>query len=216
VGVGLIAVSSLVLAAVAELRSKTTRRDVIFFAILVGFPVAALMLFGFAVHMRLLGRHFTSLLPFLLMLVALGLRQLLFGTHKLARAVGIGAIAILLISALEIRFAPRHRRDDYRSATSIARAAIATGKKVWWLADETAGAYYNLPLNSPNLVSTSNLLRHPVKSLPPPDLVCLSKPDIYDPDAEIRNYVREHDFTLKRMLPAFQIFDRASQHSQAH
>jgi len=117
---------------------------------------------------------------------------------------------VLLVSALEIRFAPRHQRDDYRSAANLARSVIATNEKVWWIADELTGAYYKLPLDSPNLTLSSSLIESSLASAPTPDLVCFSKPDIYDPSGKIDNYLREHDFKVTRVLPAFQIFERQS------
>ena len=158
--------------------------------------------------MRLLGRHFTPLLPFLLILLAIGFERILFSKRRWLSAVAIIAIVVLLVSALEIRFAPRHQRDDYRSAANLARNAIAANEKVWWIADELTGAYYKLPLGSPNLTLSSSLTENSLASDPTPDLVCFSKPDIYDRHGKIDNYLREHDFKVTRVLPAFQVFER--------
>jgi hypothetical protein len=207
-GLGVIAVFSLGAAAVVGLRKKATWRDFIFFGIAIVLPLIAVMLAGGAAHMRLLGRHFTPLLPFLLAFLGFGLAQLLFASRGWIRAVAVAAIVTLLISALEIRFAPRHQRDDYRTAAGEARRAIADGEKVWWAADVSTGAYYGIPLNSPDLTLGSNLSDRFFETLPTPDLVCLSKPDIYDPNDKIRNYLRAHDFKVMRVLPAFQIFQR--------
>jgi hypothetical protein len=208
VSVGVISVFTLCAPAVTELRKRATRRDCIFFGIAIVLPLIAVMLAGGAAHMRLLGRHFTPLLPFLLAFLGFGLAQLLFASRGWIRAVAVAAIVTLLISALEIRFAPRHQRDDYRTAAGEARRAIADGEKVWWAADVSTGAYYGIPLNSPDLTLGSNLSDRFFETLPTPDLVCLSKPDIYDPNDKIRNYLRAHDFKVMRVLPAFQIFQR--------
>jgi hypothetical protein len=205
---GTIAVLVLLSAAFTALRKKATRRDFIFFGIAVILPLAALIAAAMVSHVRLLGRHFTPLLPFLLFLFAVGFERILFGERRWLRPAAIIAIIVLLISALEIRFAPRHQRDDYRSAANLARNAIAANEKVWWIADELTGAYYKLPLDSPNLTLSSKLTDP--ASAPAPDVACLSKPDIYDPSGNIDNYLREHDFKVTRVLPAFQIFERQS------
>jgi hypothetical protein len=209
---GVAAVLILCAASISEVRKEITRRDLIFWGIAAAMPAAILTFAGTAMHMRLLGRHFIPFLPFILAFLAIGLKQLLAASHSQGRVVAGVTTVILLLSALEIRFAPRHRRDDYRSAANLVRSAVAAGERVWWLADETAGAYYNLPLNSSNLSLPSTLSNSSLATLPAPDLVCLSKPDIYDTDGTIRQYVREHDFRVKRVLPAFQIFE----HQPAH
>ena len=207
---GAIAVLVLLSAAFIALRKKATRRDFIFFGIAAILPLAVLIAAAVISHVRLLGRHFTPLLPFLLILLAIGFERILFSKGRWLRVAAIIAIAALSISALEIRFAPRHWRDDYRSAANLARNAVTANEKVWWIADEVTGAYYKLPLDSPNLTLRSSLNEDSLETAPTPDLVCFSKPDIYDPHGKIGNYLREHDFKVTRVLPAFQILERQS------
>jgi hypothetical protein len=145
------------------------------------------------------------LLPYILAFLALGLNRLLLTRRFAPRVIGVAAIIILAGSALEIRFAPRHQRDDYRTATAEAREAIAQGKKLWWFADPDTAAYYKLPLNSPKLTLVNN---QSPDTLPSPDIIVISKPDIYDPRGEIERYLRQHNFELKQILPAFQIFHK--------
>jgi hypothetical protein len=199
-------------AACSDLRKEVRRREVIFFGFAVALPFLAALTAGIAGNMRLLGRHLTPLLPFILATIAVGLRRLVWSKQLWTRGIAFGAIAMLCLSAIEIRFAPRHQRDDYRAAAEEARRGIADGEKVWWAADVSTGAYYGVPLNSPALTLGSNLSDRSFETLPAPDLVCLSKPDIYDPNDKIRNYLREHNFKVMRVLPAFQIFQRQTDH----
>lgn len=180
------------------LRNGLTRRHLIFFVLAVGGPFALVLLAGAAGHMRLVGRHLSPLLPFLLAWLAAGLAVLVSGAlwKKLLAA---GVLLALLVSALEIRFAPRHRRDDYRAAAALARAAVASGQRIWWLADADTGRYYRVPLDSP-LVATSST------AAASPSLVILSKPDIYDAAGEARAYLTRNGFRVERTLPAFQIW----------
>jgi hypothetical protein len=208
--IGVIAVLVLLSAALIALRKNATRRDLIFFGIATILPLAVLIAGAVIDHLRLLGRHFTPLLPFLVIIFAIGLERMWFGERRWLRVAAIAAVIVFLISALEIRFAPRHLRDDYRSAANLARDAVAANEKVWWIADEITGAYYKLPLDSPNLTLRSSLNEDSLEAAPTPDLVCFSKPDIYDPRGMIGSYLREHDFKVTRVLPAFQIFERQS------
>ncbi len=180
----------------------------VFFAIAAGFPAVLLIAAGFIGHVRLLGRHFMPVLPFLIAFFAVGWERLIAARRFWSTLIAISTVFILFASALEIRFAPRHQRDDYRSAASEARQAIVGGKKVWWAADFNAAAYYGVPLSSPNLTLSSNLDGASFQNLVTPDLVIFSKPDIYDPHGKIDNYLREHDFKVTRTLPAFRIFER--------
>ena len=109
---------------------------------------------------------------------------------------------MLLASALEIRFAPRHRRDDYRAAAALAQQAADHGDKVWWLADLSTGVYYHLPLDQGQITTSPPLGEHGHG----PDLVILSKPDIYDSSGEVRAYLARHEFKVMKELPAFQIY----------
>lgn len=205
---GIIAVLILLSAAFIALRKKATRRDLIFFGVAAILPLAVLIAGAVVGHLRLLGRHFTPLLPFLIILFAIGFERILFSKRRRLRVAAIVAVIVLLLSALEIRFAQRHQRDDYRSATNLARNAIAANEKVWWIADELTGAYYKLPLESPNLTLSANLTENSLETVAMPNLVCFSKPDIYDPQGKIDNYLREQDFKVTRTLPAFRIFER--------
>jgi hypothetical protein len=187
-------------------RVKPTRRDWLFWEIAAGIPFLAVAMAGYAGQIRLLGRHFTPLLPFILAFLAIGLNRLLLSglTGRLIAAV---TLLLYLTSALQIRFAPRHQRDDYRDAAAEAKEAIRTGKTVWWAADTQTAFYYGLSPKLPGL-SLAPAAR-PLQRLSPPDLVYLSKPDIYDADGRITSYLREHNFIAAREIQAFQIFEKA-------
>jgi len=116
-----------------------------------------------------------------------------------------GTLAVVLVSALEIRFGPHFRRDDYRSAAAVARTALDAGEKVWWLADVSTGRYYHVPFGSPQLTVTPDL-SGPVTT---PDLVIFSKPDIYDSSDAVRHYLTANGFTVTQIQPAFEILKRS-------
>ncbi len=201
---GTLAVLILLLTGFIALKGRINQRSVLFFAIAVALPFVLVLAAGASSHMRLVGRHLTPLLPFLLAGMAIGLARLLSARALWRKSLAVGLLAILLFSALEIRLAPRHRRDDYRSAAAIAREALVSGQRVCWLADVSTGLYYHVPFGSPRLATSLNL---PGPN-PPPDVVILSKPDIYDASGAVRSYLAAEDFKVTRALPAFQIWTR--------
>jgi hypothetical protein len=202
---GLAAIVSL---GVAACRNKIDKKRIAFFVIVALAPFVLVLSAGVVGHVRLLGRHLVPLLPFLLIVLGAGVCRLVSSESKTVRAIAVGALVILLMSALEIRFAPRHQRDDYRTASAEARRALDDGKKVWWAADASTAAYYGVPLESPELTLSSSLSDRALETFPPPDVIVYSKPDIYDAKGTIDTYVRAHDFKAMRVLPAFQIFER--------
>ena len=214
--VGIVAVVTLSLAGFSTLSRNVNPRRLIFFGLAVGLPFLLVLAVGYVGHMRLLGRHLTPVLPPVLALLAVGLNRLFSSPRLILRPFALLCVTVLAASAVEIRFARRHQRDDYRSAAAEARKAIADGKKVWWAADISAAHYYKVPLDLPDLTLGSNLNDDSIVKLPPPDLVLLSKPDIYDPTGKIDNYLRAHDFKVTRTLPAFQIFQRRPDHDRSH
>ncbi|MDQ3200371.1 MAG: hypothetical protein M3Q46_14515 [Verrucomicrobiota bacterium] len=202
--IGALAISALILAGGLKLKDRLGKRPVLFFLLSVALPFLLVLGAGVTGHMRLLGRHLTPLLPFLLALMAAGLTTLLSAPSAWKKSIAWASLVILLLSALEIRFADRHRRDDYRSAALIAKQAQEAGRHVWWLADISTGLYYRVPLDSPE-INPSPALPSPKQA---PDLVILSKPDIYDSTGAVRAYLALNHFKVTRVLPAFEIWSR--------
>lgn len=205
---GSVAILALGVSAFRFYRDQPDKKRVLFFAIMIAAPFVLVLAAGVVGHVRLLGRHLVPLLPFLLIVLGAGACRLFGSQAKTARAIAIGALAVFFLSALQIRFASRHTRDDYRTASAEARRALVDQKKVWWAADASTAIYYSVPLDSPNLILSQNLNDRAFETVSPPDLVVYSKPDLYDTQHKIDNYLRAHDFKVTRVLPAFQIFER--------
>jgi len=201
---GLVAVLVLAIAGFFALRGAMTRRSAIFFLLAVAGPFLIVFAAGVLGQMRLLGRHLTPLLPYLLAWMGAGLAALFSGSIA-RRTLGLAAVVVLLASSIEIRVAPRHRRDDYRTAVTVARKEIAAGHRVWWLGDMATARYYGLALGSPGLVTQPE----PPVSGAPPEVVILSKPDLYDARGEAGRYLALHGFKIEEVLPAFQIWRQA-------
>lgn len=167
-------------------------------------PFLMLLLAGMIMQMRLLGRHFTPLLPYILMIEAVGLQALLSKPRAMSRVAGVALVLILLTSALEIRLCSRHKRDDYRSASLLARTASKSGNTVWWVADQNTGAYYNVDFHS--VLALRDTPPSALLLLAVPDLVLYSKPDIYDASGDIATFLRSQRLTQHTCCQAFSVW----------
>lgn len=211
-----LAVASLALLAVLDgtrqflARHWTRMKLPLWIGFLVVLPSAAILIAARAGQARLLGRHFTPLYPFLLFGLAVGVDQLLRKKTVSGKVIAGAFLCALLFSSLQIRFAARHEKDDYRSATAEALRLIHQDGFVWWAADKATGDYYQLPASesaSPSLAlhcpSADDLV-----NLPEPGMIVRSKPDVYDSHGAILDYARTHGFHLTHSFQAFEIWEK--------
>jgi hypothetical protein len=174
-------------------------------------PVLVLVAAGVVAHFRLLGRHLTPL-------AAVGLWVLTLGFAALAKErawwkrgiVGVW-VTLSLLSCLSLRFAPRHARDDYRNAATRARVALGRGQVVWWSAARAGAEYYRLPTDLPpggkgTAVELINVAPATLASLPLPDLVVASKPDLHDAGGALAAYLSGHGYRPAEALAGFTIW----------
>jgi hypothetical protein len=182
-------------------------------ALVIGGMLLALVMMLFAVGMltrfRVLGRHVIPVLPFVLLLFAIGAAWA-WRAGKWRRGVAVLFLALCAASALNIRFAERHRKDDYRAAAEIVRAELAAGHVVWWNADIRAPYHYKFPLaggtNTGGAFSLQNPPPELLTQLPRPAVILSSKADIYDAGGAVRAYAQTNGYRLVRQLPAFTVW----------
>jgi hypothetical protein len=175
-------------------------------------PALFLLVTGVLRHFRVLGRHFTPLLAVLIPVLSLGLLWL-WRHGRLGRAMVVLYLGLGLVSALQVRFASRHAGDDYRAAVTFAQAALANGQRVWWAAAPQGADYYGLPLSeSPE----SSEAAYPIfgqraedlVELRKPDLIVLSRPDIYDHQGGLATVLSGGAFSLQTNFPGFAVWSR--------
>ena len=182
---------------------------------------------GVAADFRVIGRHLMPLLPFLLLGMA-GLASVLWslgGRRGIVSAVLIAG----LFSCISLRLSPRFAKDDYRSAAAAVRSAVSDGATVWWAADMAGANYYGV-FPAENSVKTNgwkgairrvtpypdfqpasaifimNASLEELASLPKPDVIILSKADIYDGAGALREWMGINGFYISRFLPAFTVW----------
>lgn len=120
-------------------------------------------------------------------------------------------LGMLLVSSLLLRFSTEHYKDDYRNATAQALETLRRGAHVWWGADIDTARYYGManpeaiPRDMRSFETVVDLRGAPGKT---PDVVYLSKFDIYDPDATIRNYVQEQGYEQTAGPKTFTIWTK--------
>jgi hypothetical protein len=153
------------------------------------------------------GRHLAPLFPFFCIALALCFEPATRWRHFL----GAALIASSLLSTANIRFNPSHRKDDYRSAASIAKQAAASGAEVWWVASPLGATYYglNTPQYSGRLRMVGAMLPEKVRSVGrqhPPSVIILSKPDVSDQFGGVQAYLSENRYRLVQTLPGFRIY----------
>jgi hypothetical protein len=178
------------------------------------------------------GRHLFATVPVLNLVLALGLLRLwdtpagrLQAAGRLAAAACLAALAL---SALSMRFAERHAKDDYRLAAAIAQDALARGQRVWWAADYLGARYYRLPgsfdhigeltgihqppscADLPGVQATSNLSAECMRSLSAPDLVVFARPETFDKGGDIGRYLQAGRYAKVQQLPAIDIWRLAA------
>lgn len=206
------------------------RKEVII-AVMVGLlPIAIVVLSGFAMHWRVLGRHLIAALPVLNILFAFGLDKLFDKNNghseSFCRMIGLAFLLLLIYSSLSMRFAVRHSKDDYRGAAVVAQQEFAQGKQVWWAADSLGANYYGLPVtldgkaifdivakpracadDGSGMQLVAGASKDCLESLPVPNVVILSnRREVFDSKGDIISYLNAHGFAQVQSLQAFTIW----------
>ncbi len=205
-------VLGLIIFAARDLLQNYPRQKILGLAVVVAAPALFILGAGFAMHFRVLGRHFAPLLPVVVLLMGLGVTAA-WRQGSTGKILVVGFFALCLASGLSLRLAARHGKDDYRSAAGLARSALAQGKCVWWSADAGAASYYQLPVTTNSAVAGSALLLNnpPEELLPalvPADVVIVSRKDLYDPHSVIAGFVERNHFNQSAVLPAFVVWEK--------
>jgi hypothetical protein len=203
---------ALALYAILDVWRNYPHKKVLRLIVVVVAPSIFILMAGFAMHFRVLGRHFAPLLAVVVLLLGLGV-SVAWRRNVAGKILVIGFFVFCLASGLLLRFAPRHAKDDYRSAAGLARLALAGGKIVWWSADANAAAYYQLPLTS-NFTGSDHalLMISPsgdfLTTVAPADMVIVSRPDIYDPPGNLAAFLARNNFKKAAVLPAFVVWEK--------
>jgi len=155
-------------------------------------------------------RHFAPVFPFYVALLALAIQGLYESHSRLAKLLPTVLIALLFFSSLSLRFAARHRKEDYRTAVQIAQRALDEKKSVWWLAGSIPPQYYHLDCASlrPEAGRAFCPQSSEIQNLPAPDVIILSKPDIFDARGVFQGWIRQNHYHPAETLKSFVIWTK--------
>jgi hypothetical protein len=179
---------------------------------LVLLPLALFMIVGYVEGVRFLPRYAaTSYAAF----AAVGGILLSSSWYQGAGGkISVGCLlGLLFSSSLVLRFSSEHLKDDYRAATAQAIESLQHGAHVWWAGDIDTARYYGLPdpedtpRDKRSFETVADLRAAPGKT---PDIVYLSKFDIYDPASTIRNLLDEQGYQQRTGPKTFTIWEKPS------
>jgi hypothetical protein len=208
-----VVVMDLVILGAWQLWRGSSRKIIVGVAIVLALPTAMILGAGLVEHFRVLGRHFTPLMAVVIWWLCMGLKARWSRRHWASKPLAITFVILSMASCLSFRFAPRHAKDDYRGAAEAAKTALQAGRVVWWNAGREGAIYYQVPLDStgpqPQAVWLMNPSPGTIAALTVPDMIVVSKPDVYDGTGAVGHYLRQHGYERVATLPAFAIWRRA-------
>jgi hypothetical protein len=188
------------------------RRTLVAWALALVLPTLLILTVLFAASYRPLPRHFIPALPAVILALAALIDSALAQKNLVWRIVAMLLPALWLGSSLNLRLREVHAKDDYRTASAIAAAALRDNKEVWWAADAAAAYIYLTPVAMQEVPGRAWAMQAPawddIRFKFPPRVIVVSKPDIYDPQTAVARYAAENRFVPALQLHAFTIFTR--------
>jgi len=183
-----------------------SRRDVAAVAVAVGFPILVLCAVGLLQDFRVLGRHFSPVIPAVLLPVAVALGAV---GPKRIRSVVVGglAVCVMILSSLGVRLLERHARDDCRRASERLFAEMGTDKTIMWNADMNSLRYYAFRRGGFPLVQAVQVLEsEKPSSLFMADVVILNRPEISFQGQDHEEVLRRNDFEKVDSFTGFEVW----------
>ena len=197
--------------AIREIRQKLGGKKLFWLAVAVGLPAAFILTAGAVLKFRVLGRHFSPLLPVVLGILAIGI--LTVWRRGVAGKILVSIFfALYLTSALSLRLAARHEKDNYRAAAALAKKTAAAGKTVWWNAMRNGAIYYHVPMtdraeSQPGV----NMIPYPGHDPLPtnqPDLILTTRPDVLDVEGVMAAYLKREHFQPTTNIKGFILWQK--------
>jgi hypothetical protein len=174
-------------------------------AVAVVLPVLILAVVGAMADFRVLGRHLSPAIPAVLLPIALCLGHA--SASRLQLVAGSLAILVSLASAAFLRFDPRHARDDFRAATTMALDAHAKNQAVLWQADIGTPYYYAFRKGGWPLVHAfQTLYSNQPSGTMFADIIFINRPDIGYRNRDHRKIMEQAAFDLDASLTGFEVW----------
>jgi len=168
---------------------------------------------SFGLQKAFWARHYAPIFPAYVTLLGLAIAGVWANARPGQRLLPGLLCGLLLWSALNFRFAPALRKEDYRAAAAYARPLVAQGRNVWWVAGGYAANYYGLATAdaepAPGRVFTPGHARLDVRALPRPQVIILSKPDVHDAGGVVQQIIAEDHYQVAARYQSFVIWTNA-------
>jgi hypothetical protein len=208
-----------VVASIMSMRGRPIdKRSLVAWFLAVVLPTTAIFGAFFVEGHRPLPRHFLPLLPAIILILSAGLCMLAASKSLFSRALAFALPVLWLMSALGLRLGQVHAKEDYRSAAKIATSAINEGLSVWWAADAATAFVYGTPIALQKTIRHAWGIQAPeweqIESARPPDLIVLSRPDVYDPQGTILRYMDANSFFPSANWHGMTIYSRQNSTGQ--
>jgi hypothetical protein len=165
---------------------------------------------GIGLQKAFWARHFAPIFPFYVCLAGLAMSRVAEAGDWRFKSLPWLLVGFLMVSALMLRFAPLHRKDDYRSAAEIARKALSQKKTVWWVGPWRQIPYYRLPFTQyqPEAGKVFYVWGANFDDLARPDMIIYSKPDSFDSLGLVQRIIKENGYRVEQRLQSVDIWVR--------
>jgi hypothetical protein len=175
------------------MRSRVQVSAFLLSLVLCVFSLGGLFMLAWMANWPFWGRHLAFLLP-----SYVAVCSILFSAawkHRTMR----WAVALMFLgltfSSLNLRFAARFAKEDYRQAVQIAGDMNDKDLVVWFLGSPATTAYYDIDFavrHSRGLYLVCNA--QDVRSMGRPDHVIITRPEVTDAHAVVRQFVRDNGY----------------------
>jgi hypothetical protein len=174
-------------------------------AVAAGLPLAILAAVSVLANFSVLGRHMSPLLPWLLVPIAFLLRE-----SQIKRVWLIAVLPVLagsVASAVILRTAERHERDDYRRATSMVVEDLKMGRTIQWNADMNAPRFYVFREGGMPMMHAIQILEsEKPETLFAVDAIYINRPDLRYPGQDYRAWFADQGFRLDAEFRGFEVW----------
>ena len=161
-------------------------------------------------------RHFAPVFPFYVTLLGLAFAGLWSAPKIWQRWLPLPLCALLILSSLNVRFAPALRKEDYRAAAAFVRPLLAAHQNVWWLAGGYAPVYYGLQCSEAQpepgklfVAFRYALYGGDLHALPLPDVIVYNKPYIHDAQGIVQQLIQQQHYQIAVTYKSFVIYTNA-------
>lgn len=175
-------------------------------------PIAILYFLGVFQGIRALPRYAITSFPAFAVVTAIFASEV-WRSKTSGKFVVVSLAVLLGISSINLRWSPRHEKDNYREASAMAVEKIKLNKTILWGADQDTGWYYGIDLKATHpdtgkplvhIWSNSNL---DINNFP--EIIFLSKKDVYDGSGKISALAAELGYQQRPGPFSFLILEKS-------